>query len=80
MLPVLAKEVDLSSFWTTFEQRDAERIRDPVALATWRTFDNEPERRSSQYGVVTSEIEEISNRLQAETDLLTLIHRRLQTR
>jgi hypothetical protein len=79
-LPILAKEVDLSSFWTAFERRDAERIRDLVALATWRTFDNKTQQQSSRHRIMTCEIEEISNRLQAETDVLTLMYGRPQTR
>jgi len=79
-LPALAAEVDLSSFWTAFEKRTDERNRELVVLVTWRRSDNDSTQRSSYDRSATEEMDKIANRLQAELDVLDLMHRRIQKR
>lgn len=62
-LPVLAKEVDLPSFWSGFEKRNGERNRDLVVLSNWQEPDN---------------IQQIVSNLQLETSMLTIMYRRIQ--
>jgi len=79
-LASLATEVDLSSFWTAFEERSEEHNRELVVLVTWGKLITVYKRETSYEEAVIIEMEEIANGFQAGTDVLDLMYRRLQER
>lgn len=79
-IATLAKEVDLSSFWTAFQRRNYERIRDLVALAECGISDNKTTKKKSFDHAANRELEEMSNRVQADTDMMILMYDRIQKR